>query len=321
MLSGLFRRTSRTSVPAPLLTACVSVVVPIYNHAPYVTQAVRSALDQGPSLREVVAVDDGSTDGSAEALRAAWSDDPRLVLWSQPNRGAHATIHAGLLRTTGDVLAILNSDDVYAPGRLDRLLGALQADPTADLAASGITFIDGAGAPVANDWYAAALDFLNQETDLALALINGNFLMSTSNLVFRRSLLQRIGLFAPLRYTHDLEFLLRALARGRRFALLLEEKLLCYRMHAGNTIKEEHGGVRMEWAAAAAGYLDALLHRAEPVTWDQLTTLERVLERHALARGVHLCLAWLRRDPSGLASGEMLRDPAFRRALQSAVTV
>ena len=61
------------------------MVVPIYNHASYVTQAVRTALDQGPWLREVVAVDDGSADGSAETLRAAFGDDPRLVLWSQPN--------------------------------------------------------------------------------------------------------------------------------------------------------------------------------------------------------------------------------------------
>ena len=299
--------------------SCVSVVVPIYNHASYVTQAVRTALDQGPWLREVVAVDDGSADGSAETLRAAFGDDPRLVLWSQPDRGAHAAINAGLLRATGDVLAILNSDDAYAPTRLDRVVGALQSNPAADVAATGVAFIDGRGAPVANEWYEKALDFYNQKKNLAIALINGNFVMSTSNLVFRRTLLERIGLFAPLRYAHDLEFLLRALAYGRRFALLLEEKLLSYRVHPANTIKEEHGGVRIEWAAAVAGYLDALLRGSKPLAWDQLAMLEQVLERHALAGGVHLCVAWLRRDPDGLKSGQMLSDPSFRRVLQSAV--
>ena len=320
-MPGLLRRKSRAGVAAGLPQSCVSVVVPVYNHASYVTEAVRTALDQGPWLREVVAVDDGSADGSAEILRAALGGDPRLVLWSQPNRGAHAAINAGLLRATGEVLAILNSDDAYAPKRLDRVVRALQCDPTVDVAVTGISFIDVAGAPVANEWYESALDFYNHQNDLAVALINGNFVMSTSNLVFRRTLLQKIGLFAPLRYAHDLEFLLRTLAHGRRVALLLEEKLLNYRVHSANTIKEEHGGVRIEWAAAVAGYLDVLLRGPEPVAWDRLATLEQVLEGHALARGVHLCLAWLRRDPGGLTSGEMLSDASFRHALQNAVAV
>ena len=95
----------RAQASAERRAARVSVVVPLYNHARYVAEAARSALAQGPVLREVIVVDDGSTDGSAEALRAACGDDPRLVLWSQPNRGAHAAINAGLLRATGEVLA------------------------------------------------------------------------------------------------------------------------------------------------------------------------------------------------------------------------
>lgn len=321
ILNGLLRQDPEADMVVRLPSACVSVVVPIYNHSSYVTHAVRSALDQGPWLREVVAVDDGSSDGSAETLRAALGDDPRLVLWSQPNRGAHAAINAGLLRATGDFLAILNSDDAYAPKRLNRVLRALQSSPAADIVATGITFIDGRGAPVANEWYRSALDFYKQQSDLAVGLINGNFIMSTSNLVFRRTLLERIGLFAPLRYAHDLEFLLRVLAHGRRFALLLEEQLLSYRLHSANTIKEEHLGVRIEWAAAAAGYLDVLFRGSEPLAWDQLAMFQHVLERHALARGVHLCLAWLRRDPGALKSGQMLSDAGFRRELQRAVAV
>ena len=85
----------RTQAPPAPTAARVSVVVPLYNHARYVADAVRSALAQGPVLREVVVVDDGSTDGSAEALLAACGDEARLVLWSQPNRGAHAAIMSG----------------------------------------------------------------------------------------------------------------------------------------------------------------------------------------------------------------------------------
>ena len=308
--------------PAPRAApARVSVVVPLYNHARYVADAVRSALAQGPVLHEVVVVDDGSTDGSAEALLAACGDDTRLVLWSQPNRGAHAAINAGLLRATGEVLAVLNSDDTYAPNRLDRLVAALDADPGVDLAATGLGFMDGDGSPVANPWYEEALAFHRACGDLGAALVNGNFVMTTSNLAFRRGLLDRIGLFAPLRYAHDLDFLLRALARGCRFALLLDEPLLSYRVHAANTIKEEHGAVRLEWAAAAAGYLDALTAAPGPVDWARLRAVSAVLERHKLLPAVQLCLAHLRRHPAGgtLERAPMLADEGFRAALRGSV--
>jgi glycosyltransferase involved in cell wall biosynthesis len=298
------------------------VVVPLYNHARYVVQAVRSALAQGPVLREVIVVDDGSSDGSMDAVLDACGDDPRLDCWSQPNRGAHAAINAGLLRATGEVLAVLNSDDVYAPGRLDRLVALLEARPTADLAATGLHFIDEDGSPVANPWHAEALRFLEASGDLATALINGNFVMTTSNLVFRRGLLDRVGLFAPLRYVHDLDFMLRALSLGSRFTLLLDEPLLGYRMHATNTIKEDHRAVRVEWAAAAAAYLSAATGAPGPVDWAGLRGVAEVLERHALLRAVQLCLAYLRRgDPAGasLERSRMLSDEAFAVVLRDCV--
>jgi glycosyltransferase involved in cell wall biosynthesis len=323
MFKSPWRSAARKAqTPDAPTAARVSVVVPLYNHARYVADAVRSALAQGPVLREVVVVDDGSTDGSAEALLAACGDDPRLVLWSQPNHGAHAAINAGLLRATGEVLAVLNSDDVYASGRLDRLVAVLDADPQTDLAATGLRFLDGNGAPAANPWYEEALAFYRASGDLGAALVNGNFVMTTSNLAFRRGLLDRIGLFAPLRYAHDLDFLLRALAHGRRFALLLDEPLLSYRVHAANTIREEHGTVRMEWAAAAAGYLDALTTAAPgPVDWAGLRAVGAALERHKLLPAVQLCLAHLRRHPAGgtLERAPMLADEGFRAALRESV--
>jgi glycosyltransferase involved in cell wall biosynthesis len=313
-----WRRPSRTS--DALRGGRVSVVVPLFNHASYVVGAVQSALDQGRLLHEVVVVDDGSTDGSAETLARSFGDDPRLVLWSQPNRGAHAAINAGLLRATGEVLAILNSDDAYEPGRLDRLVAALDADPGAALAGSGLRFVGADGEPVPNPWYDEALGFLQETGDLLPALVNGNFLMTTSNFVFRRSLLDRIGLFAPLRYAHDLDFLLRALVHGERFALLLEEQLLSYRIHSANTIKEDHASVRCEWAAVSAAALDGLAAAGGQVDWPRMRAVTSVLERHALLPAVQLCLAHLRRHPaSSLERAALLSDTSFLATLRAAV--
>src|SRR3712207_6997140 len=63
---------------------------------------------------------------------------PYTTLFRSPNRGAHAAINAGLQRATAELIAILNSDDVFAEHRLTRMAATLDADPAADLAASGI---------------------------------------------------------------------------------------------------------------------------------------------------------------------------------------
>jgi glycosyltransferase involved in cell wall biosynthesis len=200
-------------------------VIPLYNHARFIEAAIDSALRQGPILREMVVVDDGSTDDSATIARGLAEADPRIVFWSQPNRGAHAPINAGIQRASGELIGILNSDDVYAPRRLELLAAALDAEPAFDLAASGISFIDAAGRSVPNAWYDAALEFYDRNRDMAVALVNGNFLMTTSNYLARRRLFDQIGMFAPLRYAHDLDFALFVLAEGKKIRLVREPLL------------------------------------------------------------------------------------------------
>ena len=318
MLGALFR--SRNTAPRAGVGR-VSAVVPLYNHAEYIRAAVESALAQGEVLRELVVIDDGSTDGSARAMEALARRDGRIRFRRQENRGAAATLNAGIAACGGEYVAILNSDDAWLPGRLDALVLALEAAPGAAIAASGIAFMDGRGAAVPNEWHAQALAFRGGQ-GMATALVNGNFLVSTSNFLFRRALVAEIGGFAELRYAHDLDFALRALALGHGI-VLREEALLRYRVHARNTIAEEHRGVRAEWAAAAAAHLTLRWDRAgapEP-DWAEAAAIEDVLRRHELSRAVHLCMAWLRRHArDGAAAGRLdqapfLADAGFRALL------
>ena len=312
MIRALWPRATRRERRAA--TGRVSVVIPLYNHARFITEAVASALAQGPLLREVIVVDDGSTDGSAAVMQALSETDGRIVFWSQPNRGAHAAINAGLHRATGELLAILNSDDVYAPDRLPRLAAALDADPGAGLAASGLRFIDATGTAQPNPWHEAALATLRGSGDPGLALVNGNYLMTTSNFVVPRQVLDQVGYFAPLRYTHDLDFALRLVAGGRRI-LLLDDALLSYRTHGGNTIAEDHAKVRLEWAIVAAFFITSLWDRPDgpEIDWGRAMAIAQVLDKHALTRAVHLCMAYLRRHPaSTLERSPILADLAFR---------
>jgi glycosyltransferase involved in cell wall biosynthesis len=323
MALKLWRRAGGQPAPHPAESPArgegrVSVVVPLYNHERFIAQAIESVIAQGQLVGEIVVVDDGSSDDSAAVMRALCKMDPRIIFWSQPNRGAHAAINAGLQRAGSDLLAILNSDDVYAPERLATLVAALDADPGADIAASGLAFIDGAGETIENAWYEEAREFYRSCGELGVALINGNFLMTTSNLLMRRRLLAEIGLFAPLRYMHDADFVLRAIA-GRKRLVLADEKLLHYRIHRGNTISENHNEVRLEWAIVAAAFLGRRIDAAArtPLDWWELRAITDVLQRHRLAPAVQLCTLYMRRSPAAtLEWSPLLLDTKFRAVLR-----
>ncbi|CAM5706298.1 Glycosyltransferase involved in cell wall biosynthesis OS=Streptomyces violarus OX=67380 GN=FHS41_004019 PE=4 SV=1 [Streptomyces violarus] len=106
--------------------AQVAVVVIGYDDAAHVTDAVRSALAQGPAVREVVAVDDSSADGSAGLLDRLAASEPRLkVIRRRANSGGCGTPrNTGLDAVTSPYVMFLDSDDVLPPGAVDALLDA-----------------------------------------------------------------------------------------------------------------------------------------------------------------------------------------------------
>ncbi len=220
-----------------------SIVIPSYNHERFVGRAVESALAQTVPDLEVVIVDDGSTDESPAILRAV-ARDPRVRLLEQENRGAHAAISRGLELARGEHLFILNSDDLYHPTRLEVLLEKFAQDASVAMACSWIDVIDDSGGSlgIKEAWRSLPPwpqpepgPGLNDLALPALCLLAGNFVATTSNIAFRRDLLERIEL-APLRYCHDWDLALQ-LARLGGLAVV-ESPLLRYRMHDANTLRE-----------------------------------------------------------------------------------
>lgn len=220
----------------------VSVLMPAYNHERYVRAAADSVLGQSHADLELVAVDDASSDGTWAALTAI--DDRRLrAVRHDANRGAHATLNEALGLARGRYLAIINSDDLFDPHRLERLLAAVAAAGDGPAwAFSDVAFMDGDGQPAGG--HARAGDYARLRDRCAgLAdgawFLAGNPAISTSNLFFSRSLLDRVGGFRPLRYTHDWDWALRA-ARVAK-PVWLRQQLLRYRVHAANTLAEDDG--------------------------------------------------------------------------------
>jgi len=108
----------------------VSVVIPTKDRRAFVVEAVRSVLAQNMPNLELVVVDDGSTDGTAECLSRSFQE-PRLRIVRQENLGVSAARNRGARETSGSWLAFLDSDDLWLPGKLERQLEAMQPPESA----------------------------------------------------------------------------------------------------------------------------------------------------------------------------------------------
>ena len=111
----------------------VSIVIPVYNVRPYLTQALDSVLHQSYKSLEIIIIDDGSTDGSSEICDAYAAKDARVLVVHQTNKGLSAARNAGLDLITADVVAFLDPDDALHESFVEELLSAMIREK-ADLA-------------------------------------------------------------------------------------------------------------------------------------------------------------------------------------------
>lgn len=111
--------------------ADVSLIIPVYNRRQMVLEAVRSALEQTAPAREILIVDDGSTDDSAAAVAKTYGKEVSLL--RQPRRGVSAARNRGIAQARQPWLAFLDSDDLWRPDKLEKQLAALQRESHFDV--------------------------------------------------------------------------------------------------------------------------------------------------------------------------------------------
>lgn len=132
--------TTDATTPAPDTAPHVTVVIPTFNAAHFLPRALDSLFAQTLAAWEAIIVDDGSTDGTVHAL-ARWRADPRVrYVRHERNRGLGAALNTGLAEAHGDLIAYLPADDLYHASHLAKLVAALEAEPGAALAISGVRY-------------------------------------------------------------------------------------------------------------------------------------------------------------------------------------
>ncbi len=198
----------------------VTVVIPTWNGRELVDAALASLGEQRFRDFEVVVIDNGSTDGTAEHLRAA-QPEVEVVALSE-NRGFAGAVNAGIGRARGEYVALLNNDMELDPGWLAELVAALDADPRAGSAASKLRMLrepgvlDGAGDIVT--WYGATWRRGHGETDRGQYDEPGVVVSPCAGAaLYRRRALDEVGPFDErfFAYLEDADWGLRAQLAGR----------------------------------------------------------------------------------------------------------
>ena len=191
----------------------VSIVMPAFNVEAYVADAIRSALAQTYTDFELVVVDDGSKDGTADVVRGLAREDRRVHLVQQANRGLAGARNAALRAARGEFFALLDSDDLWEPEFLAEQMAIMQARPDVDIVTGNGWYLGGA------KHGQLARPHPDPRPDPELASIIGDewsvFIMS----VVRRHVYTTIGPFdEDMRSNEDYDFWLRAAIAGFSFA-------------------------------------------------------------------------------------------------------
>ena len=202
----------------------VSVLIPAYNRADYLSQAIHSALEQTFRDIEVIVVDDGSTDDTPAVARAI--ADPRVIYIRQENRGVSSALNTAWRAARGEYVALLGSDDVMLPQQIETLLRLIESDAALGLVYARAQAMDAQGKPLPQ--------ILGSPPKFAVqhalqSLLYGDCICGIACMM-RRATLERTGGFdETLIANEDWDMWIR-MAEISRF-LFHDEILARYRMH------------------------------------------------------------------------------------------
>jgi glycosyltransferase involved in cell wall biosynthesis len=246
----------------------ISIITPCLNRADFIREAVESVLAQNYPAFEHIIMDGGSTDGTLDILTAY----PHLHVVSEPDQGMYDAINKGLRLARGEIIGLLNTDDLYAAGCFDAVASAFEENPDTLAVVGGVTIFtdDLDGHVPVNSFPPIAAN------ELWYRVIQGSPV--TNAWFYRPSIFERAGSFdTRFRYSADRFFLIHITLDNNIRPVAIAQVLYQYRQHSGSaTITTldsrsiEYGSTRMKVLGEELNGLEELLNRVglpDEVNW------------------------------------------------------
>lgn len=288
-------------MPAESSTPALSVALCTYNGARFVAEQVRSILAQRPAPLELVVGDDDSGDDTVSIIErevaAARAADPAMmtelvVRRHSPGLGVVGNFADAMEACRGDLIALSDQDDVWAPDKLARLVALFAADARVQFVHTDARLVDAAGSPLGltllDALEATSAERAGLQSGDAFAVLLRRNLVTGATVMLRRSLVAQAAPFPP-EWVHD-EWLAAIAAAQHEHALrLVPEPLIDYRQHGANEIGARRPTMADRWAKLREPR-DArapLLAERTRLLVERLGTLDVPAERLALARAKH----------------------------------
>ncbi|MGQ0811850.1 MAG: glycosyltransferase family 2 protein [Nitrospiraceae bacterium] len=260
-------------MPNPL----VSVVIPVFNGAPFVAKAVASARAQTVRDVEIIVVDDGSTDGTQEVLRSLARD--RGVTWVQQDHGGPArSRNRGIEAANGDFVALLDCDDIWLPDKLEAQLALVHQRPGVGLVHTDYEVVDEMG--VVHERVHAR----HSPEPLVRAFVGGHTALP-STLLINRALLEKVGALNPQLYGSEDSDLTIRLYAATTFDCV--DRVLVQKLQRGHGYRDmafDEATHREKILNSRARFLGGLEDR-RPLTAAQRASLDREWANYFLLRG------------------------------------
>jgi hypothetical protein len=230
-----------------ITAARVTVLIPVYDGQRYIGEALDSVIAQDFSDLEVLVVDDGSTDGSAEIVQRYARIDRRVRLERLPRHGGVAVaLQHGLSQAQGEQIVRLDADDIAAPGRVRKQVGCLEARPEVVLVGGAYDLIDAAG---------HRFDLVRGPTDereLRWWLLFGN-VFCHSTVAFRRDAARAVGGYRAGLTIEDYDLWIRLAAYGG--IAMIDEVMAQRRVHDRNLTARPSAELRDQYVRTVAASL------------------------------------------------------------------